>query len=189
MARIYDSPGDDLLVATPTSVTLQSNAFSQTTLGYSRTNIFARDGFDSATLVGSAEVDTFAAQTTSSSITGSGYAHYAYAFDMVVAESGGGADIANLYDSNGDDLFLATSTSATFSGVGFRYTANAFSRVNAYSRSGNDLAQLIGSTRSETVVVRPEYSYIKNSLYLNYASGFDSVWSHWWWRQRYGFRL
>ncbi len=64
MARIYDSPGDDLLVATPTSVTLQSNAFSQTTLGYSRTNIFARDGFDSATLVGSAEVDTFAAQTT-----------------------------------------------------------------------------------------------------------------------------
>ncbi len=95
---------------------------------------------------------------------------------MVVAESGGGADIANLYDSNGDDLFLATSTSATFSGVGFRYTANAFSRVNAYSRSGNDLAQLIGSTRSETVVVRPEYSYIKNSLYLNYASGFDSVW-------------
>ncbi len=47
--------------------------------------------------------------------------------------------------------------------------------VNAYARSGNDVAQLIGSARSETVVVRPDYSYIRTSTYLNYSSGFDTV--------------
>ncbi len=90
LANVYDSVGDDQLVATGQTVTLQSANFSNTTVGFARNNFYSRSGFDTATLIGTAAQETLTAHPTSSGLARGGFTVIAFAFDVAVAESGGG---------------------------------------------------------------------------------------------------
>ena len=157
-AYLYDSPGDDLLTATPDTVTLSraagtTAATSATATGFHRVYVHATEGgTDTATLTGSDTAQNrFYSYANRAVLTESQSSFYisARGFDDVSATSPAAAtSYAYFYDSTGDDHFTADPASATMDRAESwsDATAAGFNRIYAYSiLGGNDTAELTGN--------------------------------------------
>jgi hypothetical protein len=174
-ARLYDSPGDDVLTATPIYAKLQNDPSTNNTNYVVSAHTFRyahayanSGGFDKATLTDSSGFDTLEARPTYSILSNTtlGQAFYSRAnyFDQVVAVSGGtGSDIARLYDSTGSEVLLASPTSATLAGAGFSYQALNFRYVTAYATTGGDEAFLTDSAGADTFTGSPTTARLTNA--------------------------
>ncbi len=167
-ARLYDSAGDDLFTAYPTSGLLTGapdnpTKYSIQASGFRYLQAFATGGGnDEASLSGSPGDDTLAAYPTYTSLSNTtpGQAFYIRAnyFGQVTATAtAGGSDIARFYDSPGDDVFtfhaapgnVANVTDAQMSGSGYLNRAVGFRYVYAYATTGNDEADLYDSAGND----------------------------------------
>jgi parallel beta-helix repeat protein len=190
-AYMYDSSGDDILVAGETQATLDYDSLVTpgvdiTVVGFDRVDTYAENGgTDTATLTGSAGVDTFIGLPAYSYVNGGAFYNYTKGFDDVTANvaGSGGADMATLYDSSGDDTLNAGETQAVldYNASGApdpNVTVVGFPDVSVYALfGGDDTATLTGSSGNDRFTGRETYGRMKgnSSAFINFAKGFDTL--------------
>ena len=103
LAKLYDSPGDDIFAATPTAAQMQGTGFSNTVDGFATVIAYATQaGTDRAQLDDSAGDDVFTGLATISTLRGNGFSNTASGFEFVSAYARhGGHDVAHLYAAPG----------------------------------------------------------------------------------------
>jgi subtilisin-like proprotein convertase family protein len=192
-AYMYDSSGDDILVAGETQATLDYDSLVTpgvdiTAMGFNRVDTYGHNGgSDTATLTGSSGVDTFIGLPAYSYVTGNGgtFVNYVKGFGDVTANVsvGGGADTATLYDSSGNDTLDAGATQNVldYAATGTpdpNVTAIGFPNVSVYALfGGDDTATLTGSSGNDRFTGRETYGRMKgnSSAFINFAKGFDTL--------------
>ncbi len=190
-ARLYDSPGNDVFTAGPTSATMTETGAVHVVKNFRNVLAYATSGgTDTATLtaaLGDSQhfniLDANPTYTSLSGTAGSGYYDMAAGFATVTAISLGNAtDIARLHDSAGSDTFTASPATATVAatatliGSGFAETANSFTNVYAYGGSGGtDVANLYGSSGNDTFTGTPTSARLSGTNYIELANNFAQV--------------
>lgn len=177
-AYLYDTSGDDVLTASPTTRTLDGPSHHVTIQGVERLYAYATAGGDDvALLADSRGSDTYKATPADARLYGDGFYNYARGFDRVAAtSSAGGLDRAYLYDSAGDDSLRADPTSARLWGRQFEASARGFARVDAYSTAGgNDSAVLAGSAGDDRFYGGPAESQVVGTGFDVHAIGFAAA--------------
>ncbi len=148
LARLYDSPGDDVFYADPTE-----GALYDAGQYYNRAKFFegvhayaTAGGTDEARLHGSDGDDRLVADPDQAALFRPGqYYNRAKFFQRVYADAGyGSADVADLYDSPSADRFQAADDWAMISNavLDFLYRATAFDRVTAIATTSNNTAEI-----------------------------------------------
>jgi hypothetical protein len=156
IARLIGSPGDDVLVGTPTYGKLFGDNF------VTRANYFdavhataGSGGFDVAKLYDSAGDDQFVGRPAFARIAGEGFAVRAKSFDKVTAWArAGGHDAVYLHGTGKDDHLRCGDEEFALWGQGFFNRARAFEEIHTEGwsapaeTSGSDGAT--GEDRAET---------------------------------------
>jgi hypothetical protein len=105
------------------------------------------------------------------------FINYADGFQTVVGVAGSAHDGAYLYGVPGNTL-VATSAYAALSGTGLSAQASGFASVQVYSGGGGQ-AYLHGTmTAADTFVEGSGSAYLYGATFLDFASGFASVWAN-----------
>jgi hypothetical protein len=191
---MYDSSGDDILIAGETQATLDYDSTASpgvdvTAIGFGETSAYAvNGGVDDATLTGSSGNDRFTARDLYGRMQGNAgaFIHYAEGFAQVTGDVSGttGTDVAVLFDGSSDDHLDAGETSVSIDlgatpGVSDpNLIATGFDQTYAYAiRGGNDTALMTGSNSADQLTSKRTYSTLKrrDGAYFNYATGWDQV--------------
>jgi len=175
VAKLYDSPGDDIFAASPQAATLEGNGFRLHVRQFEAVHAYANGGNDTARLYDSAGDDRLVATPVEASLSGEGFYLRAKHFEIVHAYANGGDDTARLYDSAGDDRLVAGPVEAALSGDGFYRRVKHFETVHAYATVGHDTAEIYGSAGDDQMVARPmEVGLLGEGCYRR-AKQFDEV--------------
>lgn len=154
---LYDTVGNDELVASPGSAVLRGVGFRYEATEIERVYVHATaGGQDVAFLHDSVNNDLLAVRPQFVSLRGGDFFNAAYGFERVYAFAGqGGFDSASLYDSTGDDRLTLNSTTSIISGPGFYAQARHFHSVTGYATSGgNDLATIYDDAANDSRWIR-----------------------------------
>jgi hypothetical protein len=174
--RLYDSAGDDLFTATPTSAELKNDPATNPANYDITANTFryvqafsTAGGIDKATLTGTSGGDSFESHPSYAFLTNSAasqpfYNRANYFAQVVATEGTGNTAIARLYDGPGKETLQASPTSATLSGTGFSDQAQNFRYMYAYATTGGDEAYLTDSGGGDTFTGTPTYSVLTNGV-------------------------
>ncbi len=138
-ALIYDSPGNDRLVLTPSETVLDGTSYSLEFRGFGGLTVLANaGGVDSATVFDSQGDDTFIGLGSLNILQGDNYRHVMQGFDSVYANATMGNDQAILYaDSDGLDRLVETGTRTSLSGDKIT-SASGFDRVAVIGNTINN---------------------------------------------------
>jgi hypothetical protein len=178
VAWMFDSAGDDRLVATPESVVLSGNGFRQEAQQFEQVHAYASSGgTDVAELYDSAGNDTLRAEASIVTLAGTNMSYTAQGFDRVDAfATRGGDDAARFYDSAGNDVFTASPTTARLAGAGFNNSAQQFDRVFAYAtRGGYDTARLDDSAGDDSFFADNFTATLSGQGFANSVQQFERV--------------
>ena len=186
VAQLYDSDGDDVFYAGPTSpegtklvgTTLAGWTFSNSADGFRYVYGYAKaGGNDVAEFYDAAgSDDAFVGKPAYGVLYGPEFQLRASLFEQVNVYASDPGDRAKLYDSDGDDAFHAGPSSpvgtrlsgTTLAGHGFAHTLAGFYYVNAYAYAGgSDRAYLYGSAGA--------VDYLSASLEGRYAKFYDGM--------------
>jgi subtilisin family serine protease len=182
VANFFDSAGNDIFTATPTSAELVGDGFEYHADGFNQVYAYATaGGTDRADLYDSAGDDRFIsrASTNEATMSGDGFIGNVQGFDQTVAHAtAGGTDRADFYDSSGDDRYIARAVTeeASMTGSGYTNTAISFERNSAYaSLGGTDRADFYDSSGDDRFAARAamDDAFMAGDGYYNYAHGFE----------------
>ena len=152
-AYLYDSSGNDTLVADPDAATLaaQSGKVSKA-IGFHRTYTQFTGGHDTAELTGSESRDTFKAMPEKARLYGESFYNSVTGYDTVKGIAVGSGDRVHLWGSDGVDSLIASAASASLTGAGYQIESAGFTRLDAYSNDGqNDSARLNGAAGDDSL--------------------------------------
>ncbi|MBN2218091.1 MAG: hypothetical protein JW719_12020, partial [Pirellulales bacterium] len=153
VVRLYDSTGNDIVIAGTNSMQLIGAGFQIRADYFQHLVAFASKGYDQARLYGTSGTDTFLGTTSYGKMTTleESRSLRAYGFDKVQAWGLGGNDVAYLHDSPLGDL-LETGTTApdtekawaqlSNDDIDFLVWVTNFESVRAYSNSSGDRKDL-----------------------------------------------
>ncbi len=194
LAKLYDGPGDDSLVADPTAAKIKYNGGETNfveAIGFRYAHSYATHtdaetgedtGNDTAYMQDAADTaDRLKCGGDYGVLFGPGFLIKATHFEqLIVTATPGQADIAKLYDRSGDDLLegTPTATKLTFDGdpatfieaIGFRYAHGVA------TSGGNDTATLqdAAATADRFKGAADQSKLYSNDFFLR-AKGFDQV--------------
>jgi hypothetical protein len=175
-AVLFDGPGDDLFVATPSYAYLQAGSSLNIVSGLGAVRAISSAGSDLALLLDSAGDDVFVARPAISYLAGSGFLNVAVGFAQVRGVASGGRDAAYLFDSSGDDSFRGTPTSSYLSGAGFLSLALNFPEVTATAGAGGfDFADLYDSPGNDSLTGLGSLGVLAGPGFGLTVNGFASV--------------
>jgi hypothetical protein len=174
-AALYDSPGDDTFVATPTATSsLAGPGYRDEAEGFAWARAFAQGGADQAYFSDGPGDGLFVGTPAYSYLQSGGLLLVASGFPWVRATSGG-ADRAVLEGSAGDDAFLGTPSYSSLAGSGYYLLVAGFPEVRAEPNGGNDVANLYDSAGDDLFRGTPAYSFLAGPGYDNLVVGFARV--------------
>ena len=184
-AYLYDSAGNDTLVADPTHALLRGPGYSNDASGFDQVYAYASTDAggagDQASLFDSAGNDTLTVTPTYGQMSGPGYLNYASKFDRVFGyastDAGGTGDRANFFDSAGNDSFSGTPFFSQMTGTGYTNYVQNFDQVYAYATAGGvqDQATVNDSTGNDSLYGRADYATLQGPGFYIYLRGFDQV--------------
>jgi hypothetical protein len=195
-ASLFDSPGNDTLVATRSSATLSGPGYSltandvvaETNGGYTfSVAATASTGNDVAILSTSNSTDTLYAQPGYANLVGPigtvfpnpvpfpSYLFTAVNFGTVRTYASGGTGLASLTGSPGNDIFVGTPTYSYLAGSNYLLFVSGFVQVNATGGGGSDAAFLYDSAGDDLFRGTSTYSFLSGTGFMNTASGFGQV--------------
>ncbi len=175
---MYDSDGDDTLVARTRSAELTGLGYKFNVSNMDRYTINATgQGQDVATLYDSAGNDSLSVRPQFTSLWSDDYFVSVRGFERVfVYANQGGFDKADMYDSVGNDRFTASGEAATIVGPGFHSYTKFFEQINAHATAGGrDVAQLYGADRSTEWQRGSDFVALRESLLSRVAQGFEQT--------------
>jgi hypothetical protein len=180
VTKLYDSPGDDQFVATPTYGGLSGEGFHNWVKFFDAVHAYATaGGYDVAKLYDSPGDDSFAGKQIDGALFREGYYYNrAKYFEGVYAyATAGGRDTAWLYDSAGDDTFVATPTESALFGDDFYNRAKFFEEVYAEASDGYDEGYLYDSPSVDLLEASGNWARLSNASldFLFQAGAFDYV--------------
>jgi hypothetical protein len=154
VARLYDSPSDDVFSGAPHSSVLRGVGYYYKVVNFDRVYARATAGSDLAYLHGSDAGDRFYAQAERQMLCGTHYYTEVYGFDRTVADALGSVDdVAYLYDTPQSDSYTATPGYSVWQGQGFHVGLRRFGNILARGgQSGNDIARVQVADRSAQFV-------------------------------------
>jgi hypothetical protein len=178
VANLYDTAGNDSLVALPTKATFTlSTGYVLEANGFAKVKAWATTGTDTASFTDSAGVDAYIAGAVRGILTGAGYWNEAEGFDQTIAyATTGGVDRVEYYDSSGNDVFTGWSNRATIVGTGFSHDARGFESTVTYAMFGGyDQATLYDSTGNDALTAWSNRVTFVGTGFAHDAQGFDKV--------------
>ncbi len=160
--RLFDSPGEDTLVARGDKITFSGPGFEHETHGLTTNLVYAKresDDVDKAIFYDTEGRDKFKFDWPKpdqhfAKIYGSGYYNRAKYFEVVEVYFEGGGDIVKIFDSEGDDTFEAGSDSSRLHGDGYDVTVHGYEQLTVCASQGNDSAHFIDSPGDDLVRAR-----------------------------------
>ncbi len=179
--RLYDSPGDDRLIAAPGYGEMSGKGFSNRATSFVDVYAYATaGGQDTALLYDSAADDRFVSAAEYGKLSGEGFSIETESFEVVHAfATAGGRDVAQFYDSPGDDSFYASPQEAALYGQGSYYRAKHFEVVHAYATAGGyDAAQLYDSPGDDSFYGSPVEATLFGEGFYNRAKHFEGVYAY-----------
>ncbi|OHB66297.1 MAG: hypothetical protein A2V70_12500 [Planctomycetes bacterium RBG_13_63_9] len=195
-ASLYDSPGDDEFLATPTAAVLSNTTYQGAYgSGFRNEVVYFEDvcaratagGSDEATFYDSSGDDQFVATPTYAGLSNPtyqeaythGFNNRAMGFEETNADAdAGGFDVAKLYDSPDNDIFFADPDEAALSRSGeYRNRTKSFENVHAFATAGGqDTAYLTGSSADDTFYADGIQSVLwRPGVFYNRAKFFEVV--------------
>ncbi len=167
-AILFDSPGDDVLNATPSTVELlAADGGVARAVSFPRVIVHAEDGNDTANFFGGGGDDYYFADATTASIGDaeslgeSSYWREVRNFDIVIGHDSPGVNRAVWQDTSAADLFRGFATSARLLGGGMDVRANGYDVVSVYSdQGGSDRAELFGSAAVDALIGGPGFAVL-----------------------------
>jgi hypothetical protein len=174
-AYLFDGPGNDTLIGTPTYVTLSGPGFSNTAAGFATTSAFASTSQDAAYLFDGSSNDLFIGTPTYSYFQVGASLNIVSGYTSVRGSSSGGSDLALLFDGAGNDIFVGYATYSYLGGTGFLNLVAGFAEVRGSSTAGQDAAYVYDSARDDLFRSTPSYNFLAGSGFLNLVSGFAQV--------------
>lgn len=176
--NMYDSAGNDSLVALPNKMTFTlSTGQVLEANGFARAKAWATAGIDAASFTDSAGDDRYIAGAIRGILTGAGFWNEAEGFDQTIAyATAGGFDRVEYYDSAGDDVFTGWSNRATISGAGFSHDARGFETTITFAMFGGyDQATFYDSTGNDTFTAWSNRVTFVGTGFSHDAQGFDKT--------------
>lgn len=174
-AKLYDSVGDDEVRLAHGNHSIRLPHKQTQLVGFSRVEVFASLGIDSAEFVGSTSHEAFTAKPTHAWMEEGEILNYARGFDSVTIHGGGGGDSARLHDSIGDDLFQLSPRNAQAYGEGFQYVVNMVSRVHAVSKHGTDSVEFVDSKFADDFFASTSLALMSGPGFHHLAESFEHV--------------
>ncbi|MBX3412470.1 MAG: hypothetical protein KF708_07270 [Pirellulales bacterium] len=174
-ARLFDTPGNDVLTASASSVRLRGAGYDNRAYGFAQVETTASVGNDVAVMYGSAGNDVLIAAPGNTRLYGAGFDNRAYGFRQIEANSSGGKDFAQLYDSAGNDVLMTSPSNSRLYGASFDHRVYGFNQVESYSRSGNDVAFMYDSAGNDVMMAAPKNVRMNGANFDNRAYGFSLV--------------
>jgi hypothetical protein len=174
-ASLYDGPGNNVLLGTPTYATLSGPNFSNTASGFAQVSAFAARGSDTAYLFDPAGNGLFIGTPTYSYFQVGNSLNIVSGFQSVRGSSSG-SDLALLFDSTGNDLFVGTQSYSYLGGGGFLNLVAGFTQVRGSSAAGGQDAAFLSDSPGNDLFRRTNnYSFLGGSGFLNLVTGFVQV--------------
>ncbi len=177
MAVLYDSAGDDTLVATPGFTVLSGAGFSSRVEGFA--SVLASGtggGTDTARFFDSPGNDTFLGTPTYSRLRGDGFYLRAKGFESVhVQATAGGSDRAYLFDSSGNDTLQVSRDAVSLTGAGFSIRIDTFEYVTARAGRGSDTAIFQTPASGAQFRTAADYALLTGQDFSVRADSFDRV--------------
>ncbi|REJ93638.1 MAG: hypothetical protein DWQ35_09810 [Planctomycetota bacterium] len=178
---LYDSIGNDSLVAYATHGHFQGNGFHNAYQDFERTIAYATaGGQDVATFYDSAGDDQYLAYSTHSIFRGSGFSNVVHGFESTEAHAtAGGNDLAYFWDSAGNDNYVAHADRSWMKGTGFHNQQHGFERTIAYARfGGHDVATFYDSAGDDNYVAYADKGWMSGDGFFNYQAGFKTTYAY-----------
>jgi hypothetical protein len=178
-AYLSDSPGEDILVATPDYVRLTNtgSGMAMTTLGFENVYSNSSQGVDRAFFRDSVGDDQFTLRPNSTLMRGDNYLRFATGYASVSAVASEGEDIVRLFDSTGDDQLFMNPQGTTLKGLDFRLYGRGFDRTVIVSLGGNDEAVVEDSDSNDLLFAtgNDAWMYDSERTFFRKISGFETV--------------
>jgi hypothetical protein len=181
VAYLYDGPGADVFVGTPTYAYIYGNCFFNQANGFPTVvAVGAAGNSDTAVLVDGPGANVFVVAPTYAYFQGAGFTNEAIGFRSVLGVATPGSnDFAYLFGGSGNNTFVGTPTYAYLAGAGFYGQANGFRTVVATAGSGGtNVAYLFGTGGAQDVwYFGGGYAYLYGTGFFNLAQGFGWYYS------------
>jgi hypothetical protein len=177
-AFLYDEPGVNSFLSTPTYSILSGNGYSLTVGGFGSIQANAgANASDSASLYDTVGGGVFVGRTDYSYLRIGALINQVVGFKSVLAGVGAGLnDSASLIDPKGGASFTAYPGYSYLLASGLSVTAQNFIQVKAYAPTGSsDSATLFDTTAGGQFTGYPGYSYLQVGAFFNTAVGFAAV--------------
>lgn len=175
---LYDSDGDDTLIARAGSAELTGVGYKFTVENVDRIFVHATgQGQDMAYLYDSAGDDQLSVRPQFTSLWGDGYFNSVRGFERIyVYATAGGTDSADLYDSAGNDRFSTGGEAASIVGPGFFSYTRYFDQVRAHATAGgDDIATLYGASQQTEWQRGSDFVSFRESNWERNAQGFEKT--------------
>jgi hypothetical protein len=178
-ATLYDSPGDDTFVASPTMATLSGPGYALTASGFgSVTAISSAGGSDVASLYDGPGNDAFLASPRYGQMSGTGYQVTATGFPTIYGTAAaGGTDSATLDDNGGYASFVASPRSAALTGASYALVAQGFPTIFGGAFAAGDVASLYDGPGNDSLVSSLTSATLSGSGFSNSEGGFAALYA------------
>ena len=178
IAYLFDSAGNDSLMANPDSTSLNRAGRESTAEHFSAVYAYASSGNDTADFYDSVGNDKYHGYLDRARMTGDGLFCWGRGFDSMTGHFSGGHDKAYLFDSAGNDQFVGGASDATMTDGAVTNRAIGYDTVNAYSRDGSDTATLHDSSGDELFRAYADRAVMHGTEMQCWVGGFETVTAH-----------
>jgi hypothetical protein len=176
-AYLFDSVGNDALLAGENSAILSGPNYHLTASGYKYVQAEANaGGTDRATLTGTSGNDNFTSYPLNTTLDANKTRIRARGFENTIVSAGNGRDTATVFDSQFQDSFTVQPGSALLRNSIGDVQMNGFERVTARMEAGGeDTAVIRGSSSVDTFKSTPDSWSFEGSGYAFFGVGFTKV--------------
>ena len=178
VAYMFDSAGDDQMVARPESTVITQSDRETTAQGFAQSFAYASTGNDTAEFHDTAGNNDYNGYLDRAVMKGDGIFLWGRGFDQMAGYFSSGNDRALMFDSEGDDTYVSGASDTTMSNELASNRIVGYTSIYAYSHSGTDTATIHDTAGKETFRAYPDKSVLHGVDMFSWTRGFSQVTAH-----------
>ena len=178
VAYMFDSAGDDQMVARPESTVITRSDRETTAQGFAQSFAYASTGNDTAEFYDTSGNNDYNGYLDRAVMKGDGIFLWGRGFDQMTGHFSSGTDRALMFDSEGDDTYVSGASDTTMSNELASNRVVGYTSIYAYSNGGTDTATLHDTAGQETFRAYPDKAVLHGDDMFSWTRGFSQVTAH-----------
>ena len=174
--RIFDSPGNDTITASPSNVTIAGPGFSHTGQQWDTLLAVSLGGNDTVNVTGTGANEFFTGRNGFSAFTSGGFNLLFDSWETVNVNGQGGTDLVRFVGGPGNDILNSGPSSATFQTTASLMSTTSFERLVASAGGGaNNVAVLTDSAGNDIFNGGPNAGELSGAGFFQRTTGFNAI--------------